>query len=172
MGGHCYSFTHCDLCLQQPQELQLSSTDVGPSSSCQQSAVTSYPPSSSMQSSPSILPLKCSIETCDERFARMLQLIEHLHANHNQKLSATTLEFSTEASFDEWLHSTQTNNTYTFLRRTPHVRLFGTVTYYYCSRSGSSKCTVTTTERKLHLKVQGYTLNWPHLSSAHCETGE
>jgi len=87
----------------------------------------------------------------------MLQLMEHLNANHNQNLSATTLAFNTEASFDEWLHTTQADNISTFLKITPHVRLFRTVTYYYCSRSGSSKYASITNEHKCRLKVHGYT---------------
>jgi len=87
----------------------------------------------------------------------MMQVIDHLNTDHNQHLTATSLEFNTEVAFDEWLRSTQVDNVCTFLKRTPRIRLSRTVSYYYCSRSGSRKCSVPTNDRKRHLKVQGYT---------------
>ena len=77
---------------------------------------------------------------------------------HRHNLSLTSLVLDTDTSFNEWLQTTEKDNICTFLRRTPHVGLFGNVSYYYCSRSGSSESASSTCERKHHLKVQGYTL--------------
>jgi len=140
-----------NVCLQEPQDSPNGNADG--SSSHHQSAVSSHPPSSSAPT----LPLKCSIETCDKKFAKMKQVIDHLNADQYQNLTGTSVEFITEAAFDEWLHSTQRDNICTFVKGTRRVDLSGTVSYYYCSRSGSSKPSVPTSERKRDLKVQGYT---------------
>src|SRR6218665_2348093 len=98
--------------------------------------------------------LKCSIISCYESFRTMRQVVEHLIERHHQNIQVQHLQFSSEADVETWIRNVERSALCTFLRRKIRRKSSEAHTYYYCSRSGSSR--IITGPRKRHLKVQGY----------------